>query len=526
MIFFEFLKIIFDYLTRNKLFLFFILLYLSFVTYFLIGISVIDPDFGWSLRVGEIIMQKGVPKTDPFTYTMPGFPYVDHSWLFSYFIALTYPVFSGKFLSLLLAFCVYVAVFIAVSRLNDDSELAHADLSPVYEKWLHPMVISVIAFFLIYFSIRAQIVSWIFFSILNLLLFRKDNYSRYKYFLPIIFLIWANLHGGYSLGIAVLGYFVFFRLIINKKGSWKDILVLVVCVLTTLLTPYGLSGWREVASSVFDSRLRWTIAEWLPSLTFFDVSMIFYVSMSSFMVFMKRKNIAKIQLFLFWVLFTMALTSRRNMPYFMLYSLPLTISAINKFYLDVTVNPGARDRFRIAFNFIRGLSIALLLIEMFSTYWKVYFLKPFVTERSGFYPAEAVNYLKDKNISGEIFSNYGWGGYLIWKLPEKKVFIDGRMPSWKFTPKDPDKETESAYSDYLAIESGELDFNSVADKYNIDYVLWPVEKRTFLSKVEDRLKSIAIFNTEKNNFSFLGYLNEKGWKLIYSDLTAQIYIRL
>ena len=59
-------------------------------------------------------------------------------------------------------------------------------------------------------------------------------------------------------------------------------------------------------------------------------------------------------------------------------------------------------------------------------------------------------WLLEQKYEGEGFSEYGWGGYLIWKMPEKKVFVDGRMPSWRWDPAD---KTQSswAFKDYRKI---------------------------------------------------------------------------
>ena len=41
----------------------------------------LDPDVGWHVRMGQIILHAGIPKTDPFSYTMPSYPFIDHEWL-------------------------------------------------------------------------------------------------------------------------------------------------------------------------------------------------------------------------------------------------------------------------------------------------------------------------------------------------------------------------------------------------------------------------------------------------------------
>ena len=518
------IKILLHYFLVNRLFILFIIVYFVFTTYFLKGMFTLDPDFGWRIRVGEIIVHGGIPKTDPFSYTMPSFPFVDHSWFFSMLTFLTYPIFENGFLSLLLTFLVFTAVYIANLRLSSE-DVQHSEASTFIEKWTHPVTLTVIAFLMIFFSVRAQIVSWFIFVVLNLLLFKADNFVRYKYFLPGLFFIWANLHGGYFLGIMVLTYFIFFRFFVSKKGSLKDFLILIACVFVTLITPYGLGGWREVASSVFDSRLRWSIMEWMPSITLFDISMAFYLAISVTMLFVKGREIPKIQRFLFWGLLIFGLSSKRNMPFFMLYSLPLTIAAIGKLYSEIKKSSVARERFQIAFIILQIFSLTILLSQSYFSFWQDFIRGIRGRNSADFYPVLATKYLKEKNVTGEVFSSYGWGGYLLWKYPEKKVFIDGRMPSWKFNPPQGTNETMSAYDDYLKIESGDMDFNNVSDKYGIEYVLWPKERDSIYKEIENKVRNIGLFRKKDNDFSFTKNLEDNGWVLVYSDETSLIYKR-
>ena len=510
-----------NFLNRNKLFFLFLVVFLAFITYFFRGVYILDPDFGWRIRFGQIIYKNGIPRSDPFSYTMPSFYFVDHSWLFSLLIGLTYPIFKNNLLSLFLSFLVFLSVYFSGRRLGD-GDFEHTDLAVKYERWLHPMVITSMAFLIIYFSVRAQVISWFLFSVLNLLLFSRDYYSRYKYFVPILFFIWANLHGGYSLGLIVLIYFTCFRWFVSRKGSYKDIFILLTSIFITLATPYGFEGWREVASSIFDSRLRLTISEWMPTITTFDISMAFYIAMSTFFIIHKRKDIPKIQYFLFLGMLVFGLTSRRNMPFYVLYTLPLTIFSLNKLYLSIKGSSVSRERYEIAFQFVRIFSVVLILFQLYFAYWKSYFVKDWMTEKAGFYPAGAVSYLKERSVEGEVFSSYGWGGYLIWTYSEKKVFIDGRMPSWRFVPEDGSAELPSAMDEYLKIENGDVIFNDIAGRFDIRYVLWPKEKEGFFAELEKRVRNTGIFK-DKNDFSFTEYLKENNWKIVYSDETSDIY---
>ena len=48
-------------------------------------------------------------------------------------------------------------------------------------------------------------------------------------------------------------------------------------------------------------------------------------------------------------------------------------------------------------------------------------------------PVAAVDYIRRAGLSGPMLNDYGFGGYLIWALPEHKVFIDGRGDVYDWT---------------------------------------------------------------------------------------------
>jgi hypothetical protein len=108
------------------------------------------------------------------------------------------------------------------------------------------------------------------------------------------------------------------------------------------------------------------------------------------------------------------------------------------------------------------------------------------------FPVAAVQYLQ-KNleaVTGEMFNDYGWGGYLMLVLPERKVFIDGRM---------------DFYGDVLVNEFNEVNdvrpgWERVFKEYRVGWTILPA-KHT--------LNSVLALHP--------------AWKLIYSDEVAVIY---
>src|SRR3989344_2267759 len=57
---------------------------------FALTFNSLDPDFGWHVRTGQLILERGIPHQDWYTFTMPSFAWIDHEWLFNVFMYKAY----------------------------------------------------------------------------------------------------------------------------------------------------------------------------------------------------------------------------------------------------------------------------------------------------------------------------------------------------------------------------------------------------------------------------------------------------
>jgi hypothetical protein len=233
----------------------------------------------------------------------------------------------------------------------------------------------------------------------------------------------------------------------------------------------------------------------------------------------KKIRLELIGLYVFFLL--QGLTSSRHIPLWTIVTLPILSEALLLLYLEVKTIKFGEERFLKLFKFIT-IGVILMFVSQ-SVYSS--FAKSYVSEDT-FYPKKAVSYLMDNLPENQIFSDYGWGGYLIWKLPQKKVFIDGRMPSWRWDYKG-DNESSYAMEDYLNILSGEVGYKDIFQKYQITVVLMPVQRQeTPISKLDKKFKKLLgkIFKNKKNvDFNLIQELEKDGWIKVYSDDTAVIY---
>ena len=115
------------------------------------------------------------------------------------------------------------------------------------------------------------------------------------------------------------------------------------------------------------------------------------------------------------------------------------------------------------------------------------------TQVLGSSPVRAVQYLRQTQVTGPMLNDYDFGGYLIWSLPEVKVFIDGRADVFDWT---------GVMSQYMRWANLQDDPKLLLDKYGIQFCL--LSKGAPVARV-------------------LPYL--PGWKKIYADDVAVIFSR-
>jgi hypothetical protein len=97
------------------------------------------------------------------------------------------------------------------------------------------------------------------------------------------------------------------------------------------------------------------------------------------------------------------------------------------------------------------------------------------------YPAQAVSYLEAHPPSGAMVNYYLWGGYLNWKDPDLKVFVDGRADIFEYT---------GVLKDYLSLLEFE-NLETILDKYKVRYVLFPHhEQFTYLLEHDPKWKTV------------------------------------
>lgn len=445
----------------------------------------LDPDVGWHIRMGEIILFHGIPLKDVFSYTMPSYTFIDHEWLSDIFIATLYPILGLIGLSILFTLLAYTSLLL--------------QLFTIKKKWIAVPLFLCMGGILDYLGIRPQIFSWLFFSILILIIRNEKRWNVFRFFTPLLFLLWANMHGSFALGLIILAVSVLLNFYTRRRFSFVDGSIVIVSILITLCNPYGCSLWWETWTTFTSSSLRMSIHEWQPAFFSLNFGLVFLLPISAFFVFKTKKYLLTRDLVLFVILLTIGLSSVKNIPYFLILALPMTVTSIAYFVHDIQRLPQAQSRFSKAY-------LCYFAFVLAGVIWQILFgmLVYSKYQEELFYPLHAITYLKKHPFAGELFAEYDWGGYLIWKYPEKNVFVDGRMPTWFLDHPSP-HESSNAFKEYAAFFSGKLPFYQLANKYHITTVL---------------LKNTKQY---KGPLHLSEQMEKTGFRMVYKDTVAVIY---
>lgn len=397
----------------------------------------LDSDLWWHLRAGQVTVETGKPLiSDIFSFTRGGQTWVNHSWLSQVMLFGLFQLGSTTGLT------IWVTVLAVIS-------LALVYIQMQGPAWWRALLVILAAVTIApVWSPRPQMASLMLFAGLGWWLGRwKTGEVRSLWILPILFLVWSNLHGGYSLGFLLLGVFVVGQAFNHILGfqeeslPWRTLgrisLWSGLAFLAVAINPNGLEMWRIPFQTVGMNSLQQFIQEWA-SPDFHDptqqpILLIFILLLGAFGFSGRKMNAVD------WLtaagFLALALVSRRNIAPFALAAIPILSSygwsGVQGWLGRVSLTerfPSLANR-REASRPHPGINLLLAGVIGLVAFAKLGVVSlPAVVQsaEASVFPQAAVKWIRDHPDDGRTLSEYGWGGYLTWYLPEDPVFVDGR----------------------------------------------------------------------------------------------------
>lgn len=386
-----------------------------------------DFDWGWHYRYGEYFFTHGqVLRHDLYSWTMPGYEWVNHSWLFDPLLYLIYTRFSFIGLSVAGALATVLTFHLCVRR----AHLAYWQMAVVavfYGALTKDIILQ---------GLRTQVVGLLFLALLGDLLVRQragQNWTHWA--LPALFCLWANLHGSFLLGLVVFGVYVAWELVLAQaRGSalprrWFMFAgSFIASIAATLVNPFTYGVYLEARRHFGNPHLTYVV-EWMPP-NFSQVTGLLFLAYTLVVAygFFARKKLADVPALLVAAgTFYMAVSSRRHVAVFVVLTLPIVALVIT----DV--------RFRVGQVVRVGAVVAVITALFGFTVWErrgdyYNLLHPSMHTYCSYGPhcsEGATEYLLQHPPGGRGFNFYDWGGHLIGRGIQAKLYIDGRMHLWE-----------------------------------------------------------------------------------------------
>ena len=438
----------------------------------------LDTDLWWHLAAGRQSWQSGSPMVvDVFSFTRNGSQWINHSWLSQLMLYGLYQ--WGGWLAL----GGWVALLAATSM-----GFVYAQMRgpAIFRAFLIVLASTVAA---VVWSPRPQLVSLALFSILGWVLFRyKWQKKDQLWSIPVIFLFWTNLHGGWALGFMLLGLVLGGELLNHGLGNrspevltWLEIRRLAiwtaVSVPVLIIHPNGLAILKIPFQTVGVQVLQQFIQEW-SSPDFHELFQQPYLwlllaLLASFGLSGRRVDISDLLVVIWFG--ALGLIARRNFGPFALAAAPVlsrymwaAIHNRSDFHTSEpdAWGPGPEDpiKFRRRPRWQKAVNLILVGVFGLAAMIKLYIVTyPDLVNANADLsnPAGAINYLAQHDAEGRVFNEYNWGGYIIWQYPRLQVFVDGRT----------DLYGDTIIGEWMQILQAKDDWAKRLEHWQVDWVL-------------------------------------------------------
>ena len=441
-----------------------ILLFIFALSLFSLSFFRIDPDYLWHIKAGEYMLQHGLLTKDVFSWSVFSEYWMSHEWLFEIIISFLKSIFGN--LHLFIYCFINTLLLLLIIYKGNKSHLQQNIIFTII--WFACSLILVFAM-----ECRPHMMSNCLLALTIYFLYGlyRNEESKKIYFLPLISILWANVHGGSSnlpyllcLLFLIAGAFQFqFSKIeakrLTKKQVIKYVSIMFLCMISVCINLHGFKMFIYPYENMLDTTMLQNITEWR-STTLSEPSHYVYFALLLLIICIFLFSKKKIEFMDFILLGFCAYLGLKSIRFW--FYTYIIMSFVVFYYVPKRKEDKGTNLCMIV--------LSCLLILLFVCRGNT-ILKPtyqYVLTSSDIKVVE-------EEKPERLYNMYDYGGDLVYH--DIPVFIDGRA----------DLYGKHNYKDYLKISKLEGDYVSIIQKYDFDYFLvdekYPIS--TYLKNCED-----------------------------------------
>ncbi len=340
-----------------------------------------------------------------------------------------------------------------------------------------------------------------------LLAMLEDPTPRARWWYLPLFAVWANLHGGFVYGLVLIGLYLAGDLIelwISGDPAWRirarhHAKALAIGAVAVCLNANGFALVRHVLEFFGHTLILQATQEFhspdfqtLNGKVFLAVLLVLVVGLA-----LARRRPSAPHLLVFLANVWFAMHSQRNVELFALTALPLMVMHLDGGWRRVPGLERPRRAFEQEYQARhRGVPAAVFALQMIVLAclggrlgsWEI--ITDHFDRRA--FPVDAVEHARAAHLDGRLFTEFVWGGYVLYAWPEQRVFMDGGT----------DHYGEQLVREHLGMTTLDPGWRDILARWDISVALLPPGSR--LRAELDR---------------------EPGWRTWYADSTAAILVR-
>jgi hypothetical protein len=417
-----------------------------------------DPDLWWHLTTGRAIWNTGsIPRVDLFSYTAANHAWTAHEWLSDVLLYATWR--SGGYGGLMLLLCALTSAFCGLLYVL--GWLAGGNPKVAFLGALCGWLFGTIGF-----ALRPHLFGYLFLILeLVLLQLSQSHHRRWLWGVPPLFALWVNCHPSHVLGLLVLAAYWLCSLRDFQAGSLigsaldarrRRLFPVIVALSAAMLlvNPIGLDlPLYPFNLLLHQSNTLANVSEWRP-LDLQDprgLAMLAIAGAIFLLVLLRRAELRLTELAFLVIGMGFAIQHQRLLVVFGILAAPVLCRLLSNMWEGYAPERDSR------LGNILAISLGIAV-----TVWAIPPRDHIENQIAAGNPVGAIKFIRESHLSGPMLNDYLWGGYLMWALPEHKVFIDGRADVFDWTG------VLSAYGRWATLEE---DPRRLLDKYGVNFCL-------------------------------------------------------
>jgi hypothetical protein len=449
-----------------------------------LALSMSTVDLTYHLRLGEQVLHGALPRTDAFTFSAFGEPWTNQQWLAQAILAGVHRLGAWNAVVLLRAVLIgisFTLTFLACRAAGASVRAAAgltvaAYLLSAQNLGMRPQLFAVPLF-------AATV--WISTG-------RRGRPGR-QWAIPALVAIWANVHGSFVLGLALVAFDWLEDRRDGSPGARRTLLVGIVAGAATLANPFGPRVWSYAVEIGTNPTITRFASEWEPTTIRSFTGAGLFVSAALVTWFLARRPQAPpwptlLRLACF---FAVALPAIRGVVWWGLVA-PVTIAAL----LPRSDAPAGGGGDRRGSPVLNGVIVACVLtgVVLALPWWR--------TAENGDASAMLVQAPEGLADATERVSSPGdrvwvdqvWGSWFEYRLPDRPVFVDSRIELYP----------QRVWTDYLDAANGREGWQAILDRWEVDVVVLDPDQS---GQLVERIGRDA------------------GWQRAYLDDDGSVYVR-